>query len=220
MVAELRAQPGVEVTEARLGQPLPEQVVASYARARGLPVTEELLTFYSFANWLRLEWRVEGAWKYGGKIGIPSLELAAEPWSWRAFGAPRDALSAPLDGYGLSFTSAADGITPFDFFARSEDNIELAGMFSRGEAVDVFVSSDDLACKTDAHLVTVGEYVDLLLRSYGSPLARSALVGGAAEQPRAAEAIPGILTKAYALEALVDLTRSEPDVGQVNEFFR
>jgi hypothetical protein len=220
MVAELRAHPEVEVVEATLGRPVPDSVIAGWARDRGLPPTDELLGFYRFANWATLEWRVAGDWKYGGKIRIPSLEIAAQPAFWRGFGGPKTALDHGLDAYGLSLERAFDRVTPFDFFARSEDNIELAGMFARGDDIDVFVTEDDLACMTDTHLVSLGEYVDLLFRSYGATTARAALNGGAAGQARASEAIPGILSKRYSLDDLVELVRGEPNVEEIRQFFR
>ncbi len=220
MVAELAGFPGVTVTEAATGRPLPEEVIVADAKARGLLITDDLLALYRFANWARLEWNAGEDWKYGGKIGIPSLEMAATPTFWRSFGAPKDALKRSFHAYGVETDLAFDKVTPIDFFARGEDNIELAGMFVNQGRLDVFASSGDLSCMTDSHLVTLGEYVDLIIRAYGAPSARAALNGGASEQPRANEAISGILTKRYELREIVELATSEPDVGVINSFFR
>lgn len=220
LIAELKAHPSVKITKAELTPPMNESQVAKVVKRLGLPLTAELRAFLALCDGMNLSWTTEALGGYaGGMIAIPSLGTLDDPDEWPC---GPDALEAPLAAYGVDFEEAQGHVVPFDFFQRTKDEIEIAVMLPRGETLDVFASDDQTACLEDSALLSLGEYLDLVLRSFGSPMARAALQLGSSntEAKRAAEVIPGILTRAYSLDALIELTRSEPNVGQVAEFFR
>ncbi len=219
MIRELDAHEGVSIRKSELSRPAKPKEQREIADALGIPLTPDLSAYLSFSNGLSLEWRVEGAWAFGGSIHIPDLRTIANPAKRPG---PSDALEVPLQAYGLDMDRAEGKIFPFDFFQGDEDNIELACFLPRGESLDVFVSEDNIACITDTLLLSFGEYLDLILRAYGSPMARAALQQGRMNRKstRAAKACPGILEKSYSLSALIDLCRAGPNVQEVRDFFR
>jgi len=216
MLSELDAHSRVTVREASLGDALPEEEHAGLAKALGIPLTAGLSAYLGFANGVRLDWQIDGA--FGGSIRIGDLSLLRDPSSH--YLGEEDGIFIPTEAYGKN---VADAWLPFDFYEWDEGTFELAGLLPDGERLDVFVSDDEIACTTNALLLGFGEYIDLILRAYGSSFARAALImrngvdnheGARAEVER-----PGILRKDYELSTLVALIGTSPDVDEVRAFF-
>ncbi len=220
MITDLKAHPSVKIVKAELNPPMREDQALEVAKRLGLAPTADLRAFLALCDGMSLSWTIEGvAGYYGGMIAIPSFGTLDDPDEWPC---GPDALENPLSAYGVDFEEAQGNVVPFDFFQRTKDEIEIAAMLPRGDALDVFVSEDQTACLEDSALVSFGEYIALLLRSFGSPIARKALQLGSSntDAERASQVIPGILTRTYSLDALIELVRSEPHNGQVRDFFR
>lgn len=219
MVRRLKAEPGVTVTVAEKSLGSNEGYVKEKAKKLGIPPHSDLVTFVSWAGGVRLQWTIEGTAAFGGSIEIPNLAQLVKSPMWQG---PMDALEElVVEAYGVSFDPAEGHVVPFDFFQHDPENIEIAAFLPRGDELDVIVSEDHIACIDSTALLSFAEYIDLVFRTYGSPLVRDALQMGCNEDSvRARDAFEGILTKEIPLSELVEFTRSEPGTVQTQEFFR
>jgi len=218
MLAELRGRDDVTIVKAELGDPVPEEVHGPLAEELGVPLTSGLAAYLGFANGIMLDWRIgEDEPDYGGSIHIGDLRVLRDP-DTHLLG-EQDGILIPAELYGLS---VEDSWLPFDFFKRDDENFELAGLLPNGERLDVFVTNDEIAAMDATLLLGFGEYIELVLRAFGSPLARAALEQMAPNDRRLRieDLHPGILSRSYSLDALIELTRSSPDVEQTRSFFR
>ncbi len=219
MLAELQAHDEVTITKHALGAPITSEAEQrEIAEALRLPLTPTLQAYLAFANGLSLEWQYEEGCN-GGSIGLIDLRTAANPETWLA---PMDALEFPIESYGIEAEEALGAVYPIEFFQYDEDNVELAGVITGRDTIDVFVSEDEVACLEDTALLSFGDYLDLLFRSYGAPMARAALQMGYSntESKRARDLYPGLFEKTYSLSELIELSRSEPNNEEIAAFFR
>lgn len=129
-------------------------------------------------------------------------------------------LTGEIDGFEVPGGSeipeihgvAVDTWLPLEFFKLDEDTFEAAGLLPNGEQLDVFVSDDQLASFEDSILLDLGEYISLIVRAYGSPKARFALLVD--------EALPEFRTKSYSLDDIIaNMTSGERSVEEAAHLF-
>ncbi|MBN2723022.1 MAG: hypothetical protein JXR95_03010 [Deltaproteobacteria bacterium] len=220
MVSELKANPSVTIESAKLNPPMSEEDMNETATKLGLVLTDDLRAFLSFCDGLNLSWTSENLeGYYGGMINIPSFKTLHDPEDWLC---GPDVLEYPICAYGVDFEEPEGEVIPFDFFQRNEDEMEVAFLLPREDGLDVFVSEDQTACLEYTALLTFGEYLDLVFRSFGCPLARNALQLGYSNEDslRASDEFSGILKNKYSIDGIIELIASEPHNGQIHEFFR
>jgi len=104
LFAELAAHPALEVTEARIDPPRPDEL-ATWRAVAGAAWPEGMTELYSELSAVSLEWRLPGEKSVGGAIQIPSLALwdhdALEDELWFDFTEAESALHAirPIDRF-------------------------------------------------------------------------------------------------------------------------
>ena len=187
------------------------QASAGVAAQMGVRLTPGLSALLGFANGIRLDWRIDNVEDYGGYIAIGDLRSIQDPETHElteedGFELPGGPEIPEIQGV------AVDRWLPLEFFKRHEDNFEAAGLLPHGERLDVFVSDDDIAC-FDSRLIDLGHYIDLLVRAYGSPLARMALLPCLTYRKPdvdAGKAYPALLTQRYNLDNVIQLTTNGP----------
>lgn len=218
LVAELRAHPMIEVVEASYTSRVPDEILETYM-PKGCSL-DPMRQFYEFAGNLKLRWKVRGlSWDQGGTINFLYPTEWEKPKSWPA---ASDTLESPFRGYGLDAPEAQQVMFPLEFI-NSDDAVEMAAVLKLGgETAGVVVSEDNIACITDALLLSFEEYVDFRLRTFGARIATGALQLGHSndEAKWARDERPGLLSKDIALDDLLAfMTGEHPNVGQVREFF-
>ncbi|HEY3359475.1 MAG TPA: hypothetical protein VGQ83_39860 [Polyangia bacterium] len=205
LIKELSEQPEITV-ESEKQSGAPESEVRAFLEENGIPQDPDLVTFYTWANGLKLSWLIDsdGAKRVGGNIEMSPIADLNNPEAWYC----PDFFEEEFEGYGEQFDQAIGHVFPFDFWRfNCDESIEVAALFKKGDTVNVFVSEDYMACMTDTALVSFGEYIELIFRTYGSPAARKVLQLGCSndEAVRASERFPELLTKEVRLPELMQL---------------
>ncbi len=197
LVRDLSAHPHVEVLAAEAATPTDPQI-SRLAELLGRPVPSDVRIFFEWTTHLTLSWtmrdpsglREPGELGYGGSIRIPSIhEMVKGPSRWPC---AMDVLDGPYEGHGLRLANGREGgMLPFDFFASDEMTVNIA-VFLPTPDLNVVVSEDYGADLENTGILSFAEYLDVVLRTYGSPVARGAMNSFAHRHLRARDVYPGL----------------------------
>ena len=214
MIAELQAHPAVQIDELVREPPATQAALDEIAEFLD-PLPEGLPEYLAFANGLRLTWTVEGNENRRiGTLAIPPLQRVRKPENWWC---AMDALEDIPAAYGGVDMSRA---FPFDFVFWTRNDVDIAGLLPIDGRYDVFVSDDNVACVDASYLLSFSEYLQLVCRSYASFAARFALTGRTNPAAvRAADAVPAILQRSWALDDIIAFHSTRFTVEDVQRFF-
>ena len=109
---------------------------------------------------------------------------------------------------------------PFDFIEHNDEQVELAVLLPT-PTLNVAVSVDHGVDLDDTGILSFAEYMDYVLRTYGSPAARPALNSTTTRRLPVREVYPALFTKRFSLDSIIAITEA-PDFGIAarNAFFR
>lgn len=197
LVRDLRAHPDVHVLAAEAATPTDPQI----ARLEGLlgrPVPDDVRTFFEWTTHLTLSWvvrdpsgmREPSELGYGGSVRVPSItEMRKGPAHWSC---AMDLLDGPYEGHGLRLSNGREGgMLPFDFFESDEMTVNVA-VFLPTTDLNVVVSEDHGADLDNTGILSFAEYMDVVLRTYGSPVARAAMNSFVNRHLRARDVYPDL----------------------------
>lgn len=214
MVAALRAHPRVTVTHTLRRPPATDDARRAVRAILGDPLPDDIADYLDAANGLELSWEAGG--EIVGAVHIPPLETVADPRTWLC---PIDIFEDRGDAYGVPLEP---NVLPFDFVMWSDMDIDIAGLIRREGRWDVFVSEDNVADPGSSYLATFGDYLDLLMRAYGSSYVRTALCQGHSNDRglRARDVVPGLFDRTWRLDALIELHVQGPTIEAARRFFQ